>query len=88
MAAEFIIDTDVAIDYLRSQSQAVTWLESLSEQLAISVISVAELFSGVREGTERPALENFCQLLKFFPSTNESQYKEDFIAEITEKVME
>jgi predicted nucleic acid-binding protein len=55
----FLIDTDVLIDYLRGQADAVSYLESLTEQLVISAITVAELFAGVREGTERQALEAF-----------------------------
>jgi predicted nucleic acid-binding protein len=59
LATQFIVDTDVVIDYLRSRSQAVDWLDSVSEQISISVVSVAELFSGVREGRERVVLEKF-----------------------------
>ena len=54
-----LIDTDVLIDYLRGQAAAVTYLESLTGPLLISAITVAELYAGVREGTERRALESF-----------------------------
>ncbi len=54
-----LIDTDVLIDYLRGQSAAVAYLESLTGPLLISAITVAELYAGVREGTERRALESF-----------------------------
>ena len=58
-AAALLIDTDVLIDYLRGHAAAVSYLESLIEPLLISAITVAELYAGVREGTERQALESF-----------------------------
>lgn len=57
--APLLIDTDVLIDYLRGQAAAVAYLENLTEPLLISAITVAELYAGVREGTERQALESF-----------------------------
>ena len=54
-----LIDTDVLIDYLRGQVNAVAYLESVTVRLLISAITVAELYAGVREGTERQALEMF-----------------------------
>ena len=50
MAERLLIDTDVLIDYLRDHAEAVSYLESLTEPLLISVITVAELYAGVREG--------------------------------------
>lgn len=50
MNERLLIDTDVLIDYLRSKSQAVSFLENLKELLLISSITVAELYAGVREG--------------------------------------
>ncbi len=60
-AADFsvLIDTDVLIDYLRGQVNAIAYLESVAERLVISAITVAELYAGVREGAERQALETF-----------------------------
>ena len=59
MAERLLIDTDVLIDYLRGQAEAVSYLESLTEPLLISVVTVAELYAGVREGAERTALDEF-----------------------------
>jgi len=67
MANRLVIDTDVIIDYLRSQAQAVAWLEGATEQLSISVISVAELYSGVREGSERAVLDTFLLAFDIIP---------------------
>jgi predicted nucleic acid-binding protein len=59
MAERLLIDTDVLIDYLRGRAEAVSYLESLTEKLLISAITVAELYAGVREGEEREALDYF-----------------------------
>jgi len=54
-----VIDTDVLIDYLRDQPQAVAFLEGSYRPLAASVVSIAELYVGVREGAERQRLDVF-----------------------------
>lgn len=59
MVETLLIDTDVLIDYLREKAEAVSYLESLSELLLISVITVAELYAGVRDGAERTKLDEF-----------------------------
>src|SRR6266511_2479828 len=53
MATRLLIDTDVLIDYLRDYSDAVSYVEAQQERLLISVVTVAELYAGVREGEER-----------------------------------
>src|SRR4051812_2010297 len=57
--AQFLIDTDVLIDYLRGWAGSVTYLESLTPPLSVSAITVAELYAGVRDGAERAALDLF-----------------------------
>jgi len=59
MATRLLIDTDVLIDYLRGVPMAAAYLEEREEPLALSVVSVAELYAGVREGRERKALAAF-----------------------------
>src|SRR4051812_17178674 len=59
MPDPLLIDTDVLIDYLRGQPAAVAYLEGLTDTLLMSVITQAELYSGVRDGAERSALDAF-----------------------------
>ena len=59
MAQSLLVDTDVLIDYLRGVEPAVSFLERARGPLLVSAISVAELYSGVREGAERKAMESF-----------------------------
>ena len=56
-----LIDTDVIIDYLRDRPEAVSYLESLTEPLMVSAVTIAELYAGVRDGAERRALDIFIQ---------------------------
>jgi predicted nucleic acid-binding protein len=54
-----VVDTDVLIDYLRDQPQAVVFLEGTEQPLAISAITVAELHANVRDGEEGRRLDAF-----------------------------
>lgn len=69
MAERLLIDTDVLIDYLRGRPEAVSYLESLTGQLLISAMTVAELHAGVREGEEREALDSFVASFEIVPVT-------------------
>lgn len=54
-----LIDTDILIDYLRDRPEAVAYIDSLTEPLYLSAITTAELYAGVREGSERTQLDQF-----------------------------
>ena len=54
-----LLDSDVLIDFLRRQPPAVAYLKSLTTMPLLSAVVVAELFSGVRDGSERRLLEEF-----------------------------
>ncbi|KJU86612.1 hypothetical protein MBAV_001194, partial [Candidatus Magnetobacterium bavaricum] len=55
-----LIDTDIAIDYLRSSPYAREFVESLwvNDSAFLSVLSIYELFAGIKEN-ERVATDNF-----------------------------
>ena len=61
MADRLLIDTDVLIEYLRGYDKAAEYLEGLTSDLYLSVISVAELFAGVRGDEEEEALKQLLQ---------------------------
>jgi predicted nucleic acid-binding protein len=67
MAIPLLIDTDVLIDYLRDYPDAVSYVEAQQEGLLISVVTVAELYAGVREGDERSRLERFLRAFDIVP---------------------
>ncbi len=66
MNNDLLIDTDVIIDYLKDQSQAVTYIEGLDVELLISSITVAELFAGVRDN-EKKKLVEFISVFRLIP---------------------
>ena len=67
MSGVLVIDTDVLIDYLRDQPQAVAFLEGCDQVLSASVITVAELYAGVRDGEERHRLDSFVEAFDLIP---------------------
>jgi predicted nucleic acid-binding protein len=71
MAERQLLDTDVIVDYLRGVSDAIDYIEHLPGTLFLSSISVAELFSGVREGAERTALQTFLGAFEVVPVDRE-----------------
>ena len=81
-----VLDTDVAIDYLRGHESAITLIHENSDFIVLSTISVAELYAGVRgneDGEEQLLLKNFLSLYKCVPvSSNIARlgglYRRDF----------
>lgn len=69
MAGPLLIDTDVLIDYLRGQTDAVAFLRKTRRKLRVSAVTVAELHVGVREGEEREVLDRFLGLLEMIDIT-------------------
>lgn len=61
MPEKVLIDTDVLIDYLRGLPQSAAYLEGQTGPLHVSVVTVAELFAGVRDGAERDCLETLLE---------------------------
>jgi predicted nucleic acid-binding protein len=57
------IDTDVIIDYLRGHAKATRFLNTAfkNNKCFLSSISVAELYSGVRDGNEEEILGQFIE---------------------------
>jgi predicted nucleic acid-binding protein len=41
-----LVDTNILIDFLRGRPDAVTWIDALEENVAISAVSVLELYGG------------------------------------------
>ena len=73
MAERLLIDTDVLIEYLRGRSEAAEYLEGLSADLYLSVISVAELFAGTKgDEEEEEALEQLLQAFVIVPVTEKT----------------
>jgi len=64
MTKRLLLDTDVLIDFLRGQPQAVQLMEDTDCEFHVSAVSVAELYVGVRDGREREVLDQLMGLLR------------------------
>ncbi|HET6400804.1 MAG TPA: type II toxin-antitoxin system VapC family toxin [Candidatus Kapabacteria bacterium] len=54
-----IVDTNISIDALRGKKEAIRFLESSDSGFSISVVSIAELYAGLRTDRERSELQAF-----------------------------
>ena len=72
MAERQLLDTVVLIEYLRGRSEAVDYLESLTSDLYLSVISVTELFAGVKSDEEAKSIEQLLQAFVVLPVTEKT----------------
>jgi predicted nucleic acid-binding protein len=69
--AQVLIDTCVVIDYSRGRAEAREFLTQLPSDPLLSVMTVAELFGGVRDGRERDWLESWVEDMAVLPVTFE-----------------
>jgi predicted nucleic acid-binding protein len=64
-----LIDTDVMIDYLRGNEKAVSFLRKHTDHIALSSITAAELYAGVRNRAEEETLDALLALFRIIPVT-------------------
>jgi len=64
MTRSVLLDTDVLVDFLRGHVKAVAFINNCSGRIVLSAIVVAELFAGVKGGSEQSALEAFVSLFR------------------------
>ena len=74
----FLFDTDIITDYLRGFDDALKFFESFDHNFSTSVVTIAELYSGVRE-EEQQELEYFMSLFTVFPLTVEIAKEAGFL---------
>lgn len=67
MTARRLLDTDVVVEYLRGREPAVAYLEGLDGELLLSVVTIGELYAGLRDDVERQALERFFAAFELLP---------------------
>jgi predicted nucleic acid-binding protein len=83
MGEAILLDTDVLVDFFRSHSKAVAFVNAHSVQIILSSIVVAGLYAGVKGDAEQAALENFVSLFRVVPvsaeiAKAEGLYKRDY----------
>lgn len=75
MNDRLVLDTDVLIDYLRGNDNAILFLENLQQQLCVSVITVAELYAGVRNKKEQRVIDKFLSAFDVLPIDQDTATK-------------
>ena len=83
MAEPLLVDTDVLIDFLRGDTQAVSFVNANSSRIILPSIVVAELYAGVKGEPELTVLENFVSLFPVIPVSSDiakagGLYKRDY----------
>jgi len=71
MKKKLLIDTDIIIDFLRGFDKAVRYIKTNSEEIVLSVITVAELYAGVKGNDEHEELDDFIALFPILQITTE-----------------
>lgn len=68
---EYLIDTDIIIDYLRGIKEAIEKIEDNTANIYLSAMSIAELYQGVRNEKERIKLELTLSTFTILPITHD-----------------
>lgn len=83
MKGSMLVDTDVMVDFLRGQPQAVALLHDHSPRIVLSSIVAAELYAGVKGEEELNVLDSLLSLFPIIPVSPElaragGLYKRDY----------
>lgn len=78
-----LVDSDVMIDFLRDQPQAVNFINSHWNQIIIPALVVAELYAGVKGDQEEQVIDELIDHLRVVPITADiarsaGLYKRDY----------
>lgn len=71
MTERLLMDSDILIEYLRGRDAAIEYLENRDAELLISVMTVAELYSGAKGRKELTALSQFFEAFEAIPIDTE-----------------
>lgn len=58
---KLLFDTDVLIEYLRGKTEAKEYIDTKQDVIYMSAITMAELYTGAREGEEHKKLKIFIE---------------------------
>ena len=83
MPNAILVDTDVFVDFLRGNENAISFIDEFSPHIILSPIVIAELYAGVKGTNELTVLDNFVSLFRVVPIDSEiakagGSYKRDF----------
>ena len=69
MNNRLLLDTDVLVDFLRGQPDAVAYVKSEADRISLSAIVVAELYAGARDDDDLRRLDDLMSLFPVIPVT-------------------
>lgn len=83
MPKPVLVDTDVMVDFLRGHPKAVALVQTHCARVILSIIVVAELYSGVRGDEELSKLDSLISIFRVIPVSVELSragglYKKDY----------
>lgn len=76
--SSFLVDTNIIIDFLRGDPIARDFIINNVDEIKISVVSVSELYAGVR-GKQEEQLKNFLNLFEILVLDNEISIEAGFL---------
>jgi Predicted nucleic acid-binding protein, contains PIN domain len=71
MRKNILIDTDIVIDFLRGDNQAISHFKSQSDSICFSAITVAEIYAGIKGKKEESEVERLFSIFPVITTTNE-----------------
>jgi predicted nucleic acid-binding protein len=96
MNKNILIDTDIVIDFLRGDRQAVAYFKSSSDKICFSAITVAEIYSGIKGKREESEVERLFAIFPVFAVTKDiaceagkfvNQYRPSHSVEIPDAII-
>lgn len=71
MSRNILIDTDIVIDFLRGDKQALSHFKSISDSICFSAITVAEIYTGIKGKKEEAEVKRLFSIFPVIATTNE-----------------
>lgn len=71
MKKNILIDTDIVIDFLRGNNQAVLLFKTNADAICFSSITVAEIYAGIKGKKEESEIERLFSILPVITTTKE-----------------
>ena len=79
MNKKYLVDTNIIIDFFRGSKEAEQFITENCDNIIISVITIAELYAGVRGKKEEEQLKGFLSLFDLLPFNNDLAIKSGYL---------
>jgi len=72
MSRRILVDTDIVIDFLRGDQQAISHFKAELDSLCFSAITVAEIYTGIQSKKEETEVERLFSIFPVIAVTGET----------------